>query len=194
MGARGERLGTPLVVEESRQFSGRHAGCAGVERPGGGGTLKGPTRGPGEARVSKGVEGTARVPAEVVGTGGRGPDPIGATVGAHTAIRLKGAAVSSHHQPAPLWLTLALASVREVAAGPGVEGRKREGRRTLRTPQGIARPLDPKVVRPAAPQGPRVRTPGIEKGGAATSLQVAAGSWDWLWRSRSEQHSGVQSV
>uniref|UniRef100_A0A8D2D668 2-oxoglutarate and iron dependent oxygenase domain containing 2 n=1 Tax=Sciurus vulgaris TaxID=55149 RepID=A0A8D2D668_SCIVU len=58
-------------------------------------------------------------------------------------------------QPAPLWPTLALASDPEVAAGPGVEGRKREGRRAVRTPRGTARPLDPKVERPAPPRGLR---------------------------------------
>ncbi|XP_033296726.1 ADP-ribosylation factor-like protein 6-interacting protein 4 isoform X8 [Orcinus orca] len=61
------------------------------------------------------------------------------------------AAEGAGWRPAALWLTSALASARGVAAGPGGEGRKRKGRRAVRTPREAARLLDPEAARPAPP-------------------------------------------
>lgn len=73
--------------------------------------------------------------------------------------------VSPRLQPAALWLTSALASAPGAEAGPGAEGRKREGRRAVRTLRGAAWLLDPKTTRPATPPvGRRVRTGGNGKG------------------------------
>lgn len=73
--------------------------------------------------------------------------------------------VSPRLQPVALWLTSALASAPRAEAGPGAEGRKREGRRAVRTLRGAARLLDPKTTRPATPPpGRRVRIGGNGKG------------------------------
>lgn len=147
-----------------------------MERPGGGGPLKGPRlRESAQGLGSPGVGEDRAVAADslIPAPGGDGhwvPDsqaPRRAALGAQSVAGSvsPSLSVSPRLQPVALWLTSALASAPRAEAGPGAEGRKREGRRAVRTLRGAARLLDPKTTRPATPPpGRRVRTGGNGKG------------------------------
>lgn len=187
--APGSRGPGPLLGAPERR-------CAGVERPGGGGPLKGqriresaqdlrsPVVGVGEDRA-RAADPLKSLPRVVMGTGPprarpREEPPLESRVGiGSVSLSLNG---SPRLQPAALWLTSALASARGVEAGPGGEGPKREGRRAVRTSRGAARLLDPKTTRPAPSLGRRVRTGGYGETGVGTSgRKPRAGVPGRLW-------------